>query len=80
MSNRSAQSGKFVNQSTAQSMPNETVRESRIETKSILRLTAKKRPSLAEKLIIKLVRELETHPKYAGLSAQQILDAVNKSK
>ncbi len=80
MSNRSAASGKYVNRSESQQRPNETVRESRVETKSIIRLTAKKRPSLAEKLIIKLVRELEGHPKYAGKSAQQILDEVNKSK
>jgi hypothetical protein len=80
MSNRSAASGKYVSRLSILDNPKETVTESRVETKSIIRLTAKKRPSLAEKLIIKLVRELEGHPKYAGKSAQQILDEVNKSK
>lgn len=78
--NRSAQSGRYVDQKSAISKPNETVKESSTETKNVFRLVGKKRPSMAEKLIIKMLRKLETHSAYAGLSAQQILDEVNRSK
>lgn len=42
-----------------------------------MRLSGKKRPSAAEKLILGMLWELESHPKFAGKSAQQILDEVN---
>jgi hypothetical protein len=80
MSNRSAQSGKFVNTQKAVELPNETVNQARQETKNVRRLLAKRRPTAAEKLILRMLRELESHPKYEGLGAQQILDAVNLTK
>jgi hypothetical protein len=80
MSNRSAKSGKFVNRMSVIDKPNESVTEARQETRNVMRLAGKKRPSAAEKLILKMLWELESHPKYAGKSAQQILDEVNGKK
>jgi hypothetical protein len=80
MSNRSAVSGKFQNRQASAASPRESVTEARQETRNVMRLAGKKRPSAAEKLILRMLWELESHPKYAGKSAQQILDEVNKSK
>jgi hypothetical protein len=78
MSNRSAKSGKYVTSQAVAEKPAETFSQSRQETTNVMRLAGKKRPTAAEKLILKMLWELESHPKFAGKSAQQILDEVNK--
>jgi hypothetical protein len=80
MPSRSAQSGKYINQSSSKERPNESVTEAPQETRNVMRLAGKKRPSAAEKLILRMLWELESHPKFAGKSAQQILDEINAKK
>jgi hypothetical protein len=77
MRNRSAKSGKYVTRQTVAEKPAETFTQARQETTNVMRLAGKKRPSAAEKLILKMLWELQSHPKFAGKSAQQILDELN---